>query len=222
MPYLERSADVFILNLGSPGESDTENRFHPDWVDQVNSLLDEVEASEGAAALVTTATGKFYSNGLDRDWLTTHQDQWQPYVAKVQALFSRVLTLQMVSVAALPGHTFAAGAMLALAHDRRVMRVDRGYFCFPEVDINIPFTQGMNDLIVARLAPATAHESMTTGRRYGGSDALIAGLVDEAVPLPEVLPNAIAAAQALASKRGATLTAIKSTLYAPVVASLTL
>ncbi len=222
MPYLERSADVFILNLGSPGESDTENRFHPDWVDQVNSLLDEVEASEGAAALVTTATGKFYSNGLDLDWLTTHQDQWQPYVAKVQALFSRVLTLQMVSVAALPGHTFAAGAMLALAHDRRVMRVDRGYFCFPEVDINIPFTQGMNDLIVARLAPATAHESMTTGRRYGGSDALIAGLVDEAVPLPEVLPNAIAAAQALASKRGATLTAIKSTLYAPVVASLTL
>lgn len=222
MPYLERSADVFILNLGSPGESDTENRFHPDWVDQVNSLLDEVEASEGAAALVTTATGKFYSNGLDLDWLTTHQDQWQPYVAKVQALFSRVLTLQMVSVAALPGHTFAAGAMLALAHDRRVMRVDRGYFCFPEVDINIPFTQGMNDLIVARLAPATAHESMTTGRRYGGSDALIAGLVDEAVPLPEVLPNAIAAAQALASKRGATLAAIKSTLYAPVVASLTL
>ena len=79
----------------------------------------------------------------------------------------------------------------------------------------------MNDLIVSRLTPAGAHESMTTGRRYGGADALAAGLVDEAVPLPEVLPNAVAAAQALASKRGTTLAAIKSTLYAPVVASLT-
>ena len=222
MPYLERSEDVFILNLGSPGESDTENRFHPDWLAEVNALLDEVEASEGPAALVTTATGKFYSNGLDLDWLASHDDQWQPYVAQVQALFGRVLTLQMVSVAALPGHTFAAGAMFALAHDRRVMRVDRGFFCFPEVDINIPFTQGMNDLIVSRLTPAGAHESMSTGRRYGGTDALAAGLVDEAVPLPDVLPNAIAAAQALASKRGATLAAIKSTLYAPVVASLTI
>jgi enoyl-CoA hydratase/carnithine racemase len=221
VPYLERSADVFVLNLGVPGESDTENRFHPDWVAEVNALLDEVAGSTGPASLVTTATGKFYSNGLDLDWLTAHADQWQPYVAAVQALFGRILTLPMISVAALPGHTFAAGAMFALAHDRRVMRVDRGFFCFPEVDINIPFTQGMNDLIVSRLSPAAAHESMTTGRRYGGADALTAGLVDEAVPLAEVLPTAIAAAQALAPKRGDTLAAIKSTLYAPVIASLT-
>ncbi len=221
MPYLDREGDVFILNLGVRGESDTENRFHPDWLVEIASLLDEVAASEGPAALVTTATGKFYSNGLDLDWLTSHADSWQSYVADVHGLFARVLTLPMVTVAALPGHTFAAGAMLAVAQDRRFMRADRGFFCFPEVDINIPFTPGMNALIMSKLTPAASHESMTTGRRYGGADAAEAGIVDEALAADEVLPSAVEYAGALAAKRGDTLGAIKSMMYSPVVAALT-
>ena len=34
-----------------------------------NAALDEVEAASGAKALVTTGTGKFYSNGLDLDYM---------------------------------------------------------------------------------------------------------------------------------------------------------
>jgi len=62
-----------------------------------------------------------------------------------------------------------------------VMRADRGFFCFPEVDINIPFSVGMNALIAARLSPRVAHEAMTTGRRYGGEDAAAADIVEAAV-----------------------------------------
>lgn len=105
--------------------------------------------------LVTMGTGKFYSNGLDLDWLAAHGDQMQFYVGRVQALFARMLTLPMPTAAALNGHAFGAGAMLAIAHDYRVMRADRGYFCFPEVDIHIPFTPGMAALIQAKLTPET-------------------------------------------------------------------
>ena len=80
--------------------------------------------------MVTTATGKFFSNGLDLEWLGAHGEEMAGYIARVQALFARVLELPVVTVAALQGHTFAAGAMLALAHDYRVMRADRG-FVFP-------------------------------------------------------------------------------------------
>jgi hypothetical protein len=33
---------------------------------------------------------------------------------------------------------------------------DRGYYCFPEVDIRIPFTPGMAALIQAKLTPAAS------------------------------------------------------------------
>ncbi len=45
------------------------------------------------------------------------------------------------------GHVYAAGAMMALTHDYRIMRNDRGWFCLPEVHLKIPFTVGMMSLL---------------------------------------------------------------------------
>lgn len=212
MPTLDRHDDVFVLHLG-----DGENRFHPDWLAAVGTALDEVEKTEGPRALVTTATGKFYSNGLDLDWLVTHPERRHDYVAEVHRLFARVLSLPLVTVAALQGHTFAAGAMLSLAHDFRVMRADRGFWCLPEADINIPFTPGMSALIQARLAPQTAHEAMVTARRYGGRDALAAGIVDHAVAEDAVRTTAVETAAAATAKAGPTVGTIKTRMYAPVL-----
>jgi hypothetical protein len=52
------------------GRVDTENRFHPDLPGSVNDLHDEVTAAGSPGALVTTANGKFSSNGLDLEWLS--------------------------------------------------------------------------------------------------------------------------------------------------------
>jgi enoyl-CoA hydratase/carnithine racemase len=209
MPTLDRQNDVFVLDLG-----DTENRFHPDWLASVNAALDEVEQADGPRALVTAATGKFFSNGLDPDWLFAHADQHEAYVVDVHALLARFLTLPCITVAALQGHTFAAGAMLSLAHDFRVMRADRGFWCLPEADIDIPFTPGMSALIQDRLTPQTAHEAMTTARRYGGQDALAAGIVDRAVDEDGVRSCAVDIAESLVGKAGRTLGTIKNRMYA--------
>ncbi|WP_327350354.1 enoyl-CoA hydratase/isomerase family protein [Streptomyces sp. NBC_01304] len=215
MPSLDRHDNVFVLHLG-----DGENRFHPDWLTAVSAALHEVEKTEGPRALVTAATGKFYSNGLDLDWLLAHGDQHQDYVASVHELFARMLSLPVITVAALQGHTFAAGAMFSLAHDFRVMRADRGYWCLPEADINIPFTPGMSTLIQSRLAPQTAHEAMLTARRYGGTDAASTGIVDRAVPEDAVLSTAIALAQSQVNKAGDTLATIKARMYTPALTAL--
>ncbi|AWE50840.1 enoyl-CoA hydratase-related protein [Streptomyces nigra] len=215
MPSLDRQENVFVLDLG-----DGENRFHPDWIAAFGAALDEVEKADGPRALVTAATGKFWSNGLDLEWLTAHADDYHDYVVSVHQLFARVLSLPLVTVAALQGHTFAAGAMLSLAHDFRVMRADRGYWCLPEADINIPFTPGMSALIQSRLTPRTAHEAMITARRCGGADAESAGIVDRTVPEDAVRSTAIELAQAQVNKAGDTVGTIKSRMYGPVLSTL--
>ncbi|GAA2658812.1 enoyl-CoA hydratase-related protein [Paractinoplanes durhamensis] len=215
MPTLDRHDAVFVLDLG-----DGENRFHPDWMGSVNALLDEVEKADGPKALVTTASGKIWSNGLDLAWLMEHPEQFPAFTATVHKLFARVLSLPLVTVAALQGHTFAAGAMLSLCHDLRVMRSDRGFWCLPEADINIPFSVGMGALIQSRLTPQTAHLAMVTARRFGGTEAYAHQIVDEAVPEAELREKAIALAAAHASKAGPALQTIKTRMYASVLAAL--
>ena len=217
MPTLERHDDVHVLHLG-----DTENRLHPDRIAALSALLDEVERAPAPAALVTTATGKHYSLGLDLDWLGEHPDERIAYVKSVHDLLARLLTLPMVTVAALQGHVFAGGAMFSLAHDLRVMRADRGFWCLPEADIGLPFTPGMSALIQARLAPQVAHEAMVTARRYGGEEAADLRIVDHAVPEDAVLSTAISLAQAQAGKAGHGLRVIKTRLYPGVLDALAL
>jgi len=214
-PSLERDGEVYLLDLG-----DSENRFNAGFLDALESHLETVQAAPPPRALVTKATGKFWSNGLDLEWMAANAELLEEFVPRLHELLARVLALDVPAVAALQGHTFAAGAMLALAHDQRLMRADRGFFCLPEVDIRIPFTTGMNALITARLSARAAHEAMTTGRRYGGVEAAAAGIVDEAVDADRVLPRAIEIAAALAHKDPSTLGTIKQRLYASALAAL--
>ncbi|MFE3026444.1 enoyl-CoA hydratase-related protein [Nocardia tengchongensis] len=205
---------IAVLDLG-----DTENRFSPEVLNAIDEHLDTV-LIDGADALITTASGKFYSNGLDLDWLSAHGERAEWYVAQVQTLLARLLTFPVPTAAALPGHAFGAGAMLALAHDYRVMRADRGYFCFPEADIRIPFSRGMAALIQAKLTPRSAMASMTTGRRFGGPDALAYDLVDATADLDTLTDTAAALLAPIGAKDQATLGAIKTTMFADAVSAL--
>jgi Delta3-Delta2-enoyl-CoA isomerase len=214
---VERSGDVTVLRLTAD-----ENRFNPTMLDAIEAVLDEVEAEDGPGAVVLTGEGKFFSNGLDLDWMgSAPPGGAEELLRRVHALLARLLAFPTATVAAINGHCFAAGAMMAAACDARVMRADRGFVCLPEVDIGLPFTPGMTALLKARLPAAAAHEAMTTGRRYGGDQALAAGIVDEAVPEDRVLEAAIERAAALATKPRATLGAIKRNLYADALAALT-
>jgi enoyl-CoA hydratase/carnithine racemase len=216
MPVTLDYADkIAIVRLG-----EDENRFSPTFLDQIDQALDQVVA-DGAQGLVTTAGAKFYSNGLDLDWLSAHADQGQWYIGRVHRLLARMLTLPLPTAAAVVGHAFGAGAMLAIAHDFRVMRADRGYFCFPEVDIRIPFNPGMAALIQAKLTPRAAVASMTTGRRFSGPDAEEFGIVDASCADGAVTDAALDVLRPLQGKDPGTLGAIKQTMFDRAVRALT-
>ena len=176
MTRLTRDGDVFVLHLG---EGDI--RYSPDFLAEVDGALDRVEAAGGAGALVTTADGKIWHNGLDLEHMATLGDDFLGYLGEVHRLFARFLTLPVPTVAAVQGHAFAGGAMLALCHDVRVMRSDRGYLCLPEIDLGMTFTDGMAALIAAKLPQPALHRMAVLGERMGGPEALSAGVVDDVV-----------------------------------------
>ncbi len=110
--------------------------------------------------------------------------------------------------------------MLALAHDYRIMRADRGFFCLPEVDIKIPLAPGMRALIQSRLSSNVFRYLILTGARVGGSEAKEKGIVDEAVPPDQVLPRAVARAAVLAGKDRRIYGNLKRGMYAEALALL--
>jgi enoyl-CoA hydratase/carnithine racemase len=106
---VSRDGAVFVLRMDAG-----ENRSVPDTLRGIGDALDEVEAAPAPKALVTTGTGKFYSNGLDLDYVRASGDP-AAYIASVLDLIARVLVFPAWTVAAIDGHAFGAGALLAVA-----------------------------------------------------------------------------------------------------------
>ncbi len=192
---LERHGDVAVITWNAD-----DNRVNHDSLGAFEAVLDELEATEGPLAIVVTGTGKFFSNGLDLDRFAAHPDELVPTVARFERLMGRLLVFPAYCVAAINGHAFAAGAMFSCAFDHRVMRADRGYFCLNEAEIGMPLTPAMAEVVLGRLPQATALEAMLTARRYSATEAIAAGIVEEAVELDEVLPTAIDRAAMAATK----------------------
>ncbi len=207
---VRKKGEVFVITMEAG-----ENRFNPAFISAMNQALDQIEGSSGPAALVTVGgEEKFYSNGLDLGWLMGEgKNEWKEFIPEVLKFLGRMMAFPVPTVAAMTGHAFAAGAMLALAHDYRVMRSDRGFFCLPEVDIKIPLAPGMNSLIRCRMSPTVFRDTVLSGKRIGGAEAKGLAIVDEAVCLEEVLPKAVEIAAGLASKDRKIYRTLKREMY---------
>lgn len=214
MVEIERRDSVAIVHL-----RDGENRFNSDSIAAWHAALDELEAIDGPLAVVTTGEGKFYSNGLDLDWMSANREASGPMVTDVHRLLGRMLGFPRITIAALNGHAFAGGAMLATAHDFLVMRDDRGYWCLPEVDLGLPLTDAMHAVITAKLPRVTAHEAMMTGRRYAASEALASGIVHRTAAEADVLDVAVAWAAENAAKNRDVIAEHKRLTYGEAVAT---
>jgi enoyl-CoA hydratase/carnithine racemase len=196
---------------------DDENQTNHGWVDHMGEALDEIERAAGPKALVTTGRGKFYSAGLDTDYMAANPDDVLAYVTRVEQVCVRLLLAPLPTAAAVNGHAFGIGAFLAIAQDRAVMREDRGWICFPEIDLGMSFPRLLLELGRSRLEPRVLHEAFATGRRYTAAEGIAAGFVAEAAPEVQVLGRAIERVAPLARQAGPVLGRIKRQIHRAVV-----
>jgi enoyl-CoA hydratase/carnithine racemase len=214
---LDEHSSVWLFTMG-----DGENRIGSAMLDTWSHVFDRVEDAERPRALVVTGTDKFWSTGLDLDEVRALSESKQiGFMNQFDRLLGRIMTAPFVTVAALNGHTIAGGALLALAHDYRIMREDRGYMSLPSVDIGIPFTPGMSALISAKISQPAAHDLVVSCRQIGGREALELGVVSAVAPEEAVLRNAVRLADSLKDKDPRALQTVKRRLYPEATSMLT-
>eukprot|EP00012_Vannella_robusta_P001426 CAMPEP_0206187098 /NCGR_PEP_ID=MMETSP0166-20121206/2797_1 /ASSEMBLY_ACC=CAM_ASM_000260 /TAXON_ID=95228 /ORGANISM="Vannella robusta, Strain DIVA3 518/3/11/1/6" /LENGTH=206 /DNA_ID=CAMNT_0053602611 /DNA_START=61 /DNA_END=677 /DNA_ORIENTATION=- len=200
-----------------------ENRFHPEFMDELNQLFDLIESSTNAAALVITGQAKFFSNGLDIDFLMTNHESASAYLSNYQKILSRLISLNLPTVAAINGHAFAGGCMFALACDFRLMREDRGFMCLPEVDLGFDLSPGMTALIKEKITnPQGIRDMILLGIRADSKQCVQMGIVDKALPLDSLVPEAIKFAESIAGKsvKREAFGILKSSTYSHVLEAL--
>ncbi|MHB1906211.1 MAG: enoyl-CoA hydratase/isomerase family protein [Acidimicrobiales bacterium] len=199
---------------------DGENRLNPASMDELSGQFAELAERDGPLAVVLTGVGKLFSNGLDLASLGSDLAGVYGLVERLERLVAQLVVAPLYTVAAINGHCFAGGALLGCAFDRRVMRDDRGYWCMNEAEIGLALTEGLWAILENRLPRASAIEAMTTARRYGGPEALAAGIVEELSDEDHLVERAVAAAARGSRLDRATLAHHKSLAHGALAARL--
>ena len=196
---LEKNGEVFVVTLDNPS---TGNAINTSSLSAHRVILAELETvKENSAVVVTSSDPKSWCVGLDFDWIREQSEQeFGETFREVEEVFERWDLLSLPTIACITGHCIAGGAFLASVMDFRLMRADRGWFAFTEIDVKIPPSPKL--YLMADLLPnkQAVRELLLTGRRVGGDEAQKLGLVDESHLKEKLLPRTMEFAQQLAQK----------------------
>ncbi|GLJ49099.1 hypothetical protein SUGI_1035840 [Cryptomeria japonica] len=197
MCSLERHGKIFLLKF----MEENEHRFTPELCSDILSALKTVEQSD-ARALVTTNDGKFYSNGLDLEWMKEDAATRFPLLLReFERVVYHMMKLNVPTIAAVCGHAAGGGFLFAMAHDYRYMRSDRGFLYNSAVDINVVLPSGSIALQRTKLSPQVFRDVVLKGIKYTGVEGFGAGLVDSLFEGPtQTLEQAMREANVLADK----------------------
>ena len=200
-----------------------ENRQNLEFAKTLNAMLDEIIADKSITALIITSNDeKNFSQGIDVMWITDHmqKNEHQPvidFINEMDNVFKKLLLYPVPVIAAINGHAFGNGSIMSCACDFRFMRSDRGFFCFPEVNIGIPFRWGMNAFVKKAIPLHILSQMQFTGNRYTAPELEKHNIIVKACANQEdLMASAIAFAKTLQKKRGI-LGEMKKRLYNDII-----
>lgn len=160
---------IMIMNNG-------ENRHNPEWTESMLATYQEIISDQEIKALVLTSSDpKNFCLGVDMKWMGKLRQEKayadiSTWMYRNHEVFMAMLMAPVPTIAAINGHAFGNGAILAGACDFRFMRADRGYFAFPEIDLGIQFAPSMIEWM-KRIMPYQLFIRMKwTGERVGAAE----------------------------------------------------
>ena len=207
---------IVIMNNG-------ENRHNPDFAEAMLATYDEVMADKEIKAIVLTSSDpKNFSLGVDLGWFlkASAEKNFQGMSAWLHRngeVFRTYLMSPVPTIAAITGHAFGNGAMLAGACDFRFMRSDRGFFCLPEIDLGIQPCPSMFAWMKKAIPYHLLIRMFWSGEKVGAAELEKNNVIIKACPsAEETLSEAIAFAKTFKKSR-TTLAEMKRRTYKDII-----
>lgn len=163
---LERVDGVAIMKMNGG-----ENRLNPDFIKAFAKALSQVENDASANSLVLTSSDpKNWILGIDLEWYNDCRNNRNSgelirFHEKLDKILKSMLHFPVPIVAAITGHCYGSGAVLAAACDFRFMRADWGLFCLPQVDLGIQLSPGLAALLSHKFPGPNVEGLLLTGKR---------------------------------------------------------
>jgi enoyl-CoA hydratase/carnithine racemase len=198
----DESVAIITMNNG-------ENRHNMDFADMMLATLDAIKSDASVSSIVLTSSDeKNFCLGIDVEWLGKKMGEKdfnsiKEFMYKMNRVFQEIMLVPVPVIAAINGHAFGNGAIISCACDFRFMKADRGFFCFPEVNIGIPFLPGMIEFVKKAIPYYKFNEMKLSGRRVGAAELAEHHIIEKAsADREELLKDALAFAKTFTKKRG--------------------
>jgi enoyl-CoA hydratase/carnithine racemase len=185
---------------------------NPSSVKEFSSAIDEILADGHVRSVVLASRHeKNWCIGMDIPWIMeqyrsgSRAAMKELFISGTRSMFLGLLTIPLVSMAAITGHTYGNGVMLALHCDIRFMRSDRGYFCLPEagMDLADAFTPSGLKLMEARYDPFIKDVMIPTAKKVTAAELAEKHIIDRACATREaVMESALARAREISADDG--------------------
>ncbi len=173
------------------------NALSPDLLRALRAQLVQAKADAVAAVVLSGAPGRF-SGGLDVPaFLALSPDQLREAWVALFDLLHELAHAPMPVVAALTGHSPAGGTVLSLYADHRIMAEGKYLVGLNEVQVGLSVPQVLYTALAHIVGTRQAHRLAMTGLLIDAAEAHRVGLVDELVPVDNVISSAIAWAEDL-------------------------
>ncbi|HEY2993066.1 MAG TPA: enoyl-CoA hydratase/isomerase family protein [Methylomirabilota bacterium] len=200
----ETKGPVATITLNRP---DALNAISQQMTAELHRALDEAEADAQVRAIILTGAGRGFSAGYDIarrpdgrapldgqgvEHAEFIKDWWTRDAASTQRLL-HLWHLSKPVIAAVHGWVMGGGFWYSLACDITIA-ADNAVFAQPEVR----HTSNTTILFAALAGWKAAHRYALTGDHLDAAEALRLGLVNEVVPLDQLLPKARALAERIA------------------------
>jgi len=216
---IELTQDVAVVRM----TSNRVNKQNPEFFADLTDTFDRLDQDYPRSPIVLTGIDEIFSVGIDFEYSFELFQKREP--AETLAWFDafrgamlRVFKTLRPTVAAVNGHVFAGGVILALGCDFQVGRSGDYQCAINGVPVGIPMPSVYTALIRHRLGTAVATEAILTGRSYSPSEALEAGFFHAVVDSERLIPTAIEKARCVTAACMPAFEHSKRMLLAPALA----